>query len=238
MRRYCLLLVSASLVLVAVPVAELVAADKPASWRTTPMAQWSVDDAKAVLTDSPWVKAAHLENLPDLPQSARRDGGDWDQGIGKGVGIAGTGILGPTRMRAARERAHQKPDQGNVLVRWESALPVHAAEVKLGDMDGPEWQTKYYAIAVFDVPVPAHWQSGGLKGIAALKRFQKKDFRPSRVEILRHEDNMVDVVYYFSRSEELTKKDITLVFQAQIGRSVISLPFTVDEMQYQGNPEF
>jgi len=231
MRKCCLFLTFASLL--------AVAADNPAeSWRKKPIAEWSDEDAKQVLTASPWVKIAHLENLPDLPQSARREGGDWDAGIGKGVGIAGTGILGPTRMREARERAHHKPDQGSVLIRWESAVPVHAAEIKLGDMDGPKWQTKYYAITVFDVPVPPHWRSEELKGIAFLKRFQKKDFKPSRVEVLRHEDNEVDVAYYFSRSQELTKKDVTVVFQAQIGRVVVSQPFTIDEMTYEGNQEF
>ena len=231
MRKVCLFLTVASLV--------AAAADNPAaSWRKKPIAEWSEEDAKQVLTDSPWIKIAHLENLPDLPQAARREGGDWDAGVGKGVGIAGTGILGPTRAREAHERAHHKPDQGSVLVRWESAVPVHAAEVKLGDMDGPRWQTKYYAIAVFDVPVPAHWRSEELKGIAFLKGFQNKDFKPSRVEVLRHEDNEVDVVYYFSRSQELTRKDVTVVFQAQIGRVVVSQPFTIDEMQFEGNPEF
>jgi hypothetical protein len=231
MRKVCLFLAIASFV--------AAAADNPAeSWRKKPIAEWNEEDAKQVLTNSPWIKIAHLENLPDLPQAARRESGDWDAGVGKGVGISGTGILGPTRAREARERAHHKPDAGNVLVRWESALPVHAAEVKLGDMDGPEWQTKYYAITVYDVPVPAHWRSEGLKGIASLKRYQKKDFKPSRAEVLRHEENEVDVVYYFSRSQELTKKDVTVVFQAQIGRVVVSQPFTVDEMQFQGNPEF
>jgi len=231
MRKYCLLLAVASLA--------AVAADNPAApWRKKPIAEWNEEDAKQVLTDSPWIKISHLENLPDLPQAARREGGDWDAGVGKGVGIAGTGILGPRRAREARERAHKKPDQGSVLVRWESAVPVHAAEVKLGDMDGPKWQTKYYAIAVFDVPVPPHWRSEELKGIAFLKRYQKKDFKPSRVEVLRNEDNEVDVVYYFSRSQELTKKDVTVVFQAQIGRVVVSQPFTVDEMVFQGNQEF
>ena len=86
--------------------------------------------------------------------------------------------------------------------------------------------------------MPAHWRSEELKGIAFLKRFQKKDLKPSRVEVLRHEENEVDVVYYFSRSQELTKKDVTAVFQAQIGRVVVSQPFTIDEMTFEGNPEF
>jgi hypothetical protein len=182
------------------------AADNPAAaWRKKPIAEWNEENAKQVLTDSPWIKIAHLENLPELPQSARREGGDWDAGVGKGVGISGTGILGPTRAQEARERAHRKPDAGNVLVRWKTQFPYTRPKSSWAIWNGAEWQTKYYAVAVFDVPVPAHWRSEELNGIAFLKRYQKKDFKPSRVEVLRHENNEVDVVYYFSRSQELTR---------------------------------
>jgi hypothetical protein len=37
---------------------------------------------------------------------------------------------------------------------------------------------------------------------------------------------------------ELTKKDVTVVFQARIGRVVASQPFTIDEMTFPGNQAF
>lgn len=214
----------------------LIAAGNP-SWRDKPVDEWDEKDANQVLTDSPWVKTAHLQNLPDLPQSARRDGGDWDSGIGKGVGIAGTGILGPARAAQARARAHEKPDPGDVVVRWESALPVHAAEVRTGETGVPAWQNEYYAVAVYDVPIPSHWNSRELRGIAAIRRYQKKDFKPARVEILDRDDDRVSVVYYFPKTEEITKRDASVWFQAQIGRVFVAQVFSLREMEFEGNLE-
>lgn len=226
-RQICLLSAAAAV---------LVAADNPA-WRSKPVDQWDEKDANQILFDSPWVKNTHLQNLPDLPLAERENGGDWDAGIGKGVGLAGTGILGPTREREAIERAHAKPDPGTVVVRWESALPVHAAELKVGENGAPPWQTEYYAIAVYDVPIPPHWNSRELRGIAYLKRYQKKDFKPARVDILRRDRDTVSVVYFFSKSEEITKKDASILFQAQIGRLFIAQPFDLAQMEFEGQLE-
>ncbi|HXP83631.1 MAG TPA: hypothetical protein VN841_02870 [Bryobacteraceae bacterium] len=69
-----------------------------------------------------------------------------------------------------------QPDLGNVVVRWESALPVRAAERKVGEAGAPVWQGDYYTIAVYDVAPPYHWNlANELKGLAFLKRDKKKD---------------------------------------------------------------
>ncbi len=226
-RKYCLFSAAATF---------LIAADNP-SWRDKPVEQWDEKDANKVLFDSPWVKNTELQNIPDLPLGARHDGGDWDAGIGKGVGIAGTGILGPARAREAIERAHEKPDPGMVVIRWESALPVHAAELKVGETGAPQWQAEYYAIAVYDVPIPPHWNSRELGGIAFLKRYQKRDFKPVRVDILRRDRDTVSVVYLFSKSHEITKKDASVLFHAQIGRLFIAQIFDLGEMEFEGQLE-
>ncbi len=214
----------------------LVAADNPA-WRDKPVEQWNEKDANNILFDSPWVKNTQLQNLPDLSLAERENGGDWTAGIGKGVGLAGTGILGPTRAAEARERAHEKPDPGKVVIRWESALPVHAAELKVGETGAPAWQTNDYAIAVYDCPIPPHWNSREVRGIAFLKRYQKRDFKPERVEILRRDRDTVSVVYYFSKKEEITKHDGSVLFQAQIGRIFMAQVFDLRDMQFEGQLE-
>lgn len=226
-RKYGLLLAAATV---------LFAADNPV-WRNKPVDEWDENDAHQVLAGSPWVKNSQLQNLPDQPQAARRDGGDWDSGIGRGVGLAGIGIFGPTRAAEARARAHEKPDPGTVVIRWESAVPIHAAEVKLKEADVPAWQTDYYAIAVYDVPIPPHWNARELRGIAFLKRYQKKDFKPARVGILRRDDDKVSVVYLFPKTEEITKKDASILFQAQIGRMFIAQIFDLSEMEFEGQLE-
>src|SRR5579862_1380438 len=189
------------------------------SWNTKAVSEWDEQDAKQVLGDSPWVKNAVLQKVPDLSESERRDSGNWEAGIAPGVGLAGLGVLGAARKAEALARAHAHPDLGTVVVRWESAVPVHAAELKLGETSIPAWQGNYYAIAVYDVPPPFRWNlANELKNVSVLKRDNKRDLKPKRVEVLWHDNGLVTVVYLFSRSAEITGKDLAVRFQAQIGR--------------------
>jgi len=207
----------------------------PSSWKNKPMRQWEAEDARQLLLDSPWVKYVTPNEVRDLSASERRDSGDWDADIGKGVGIAGTGILGPMREAEAIRRAHEKPPVPPVMVRWESALPVRAAEQKAGETAVPSLDTDDYAVVIYDIPVPNQWNiSNELKGIAAIRRDHKKDLKPSRVKILRQEDGKATVVYLFPRSVEITKKDGRLEFVAQIRRLVVSSNFFTQDMQLQG----
>jgi hypothetical protein len=208
-------------------------------WKAKPVSQWNEQDAKRVLADSPWVKQVHLQRIPDLSVAQRVDGGNWEAGISGGVGLAGTGLLGPKRAAEAIAKAHARPDPGTVMVRWESALPVQAAEAKLGETGASAGIGDYYAIAVYNITPPFRWNlANQLRGLAALKRDQKKDLKPKRVEVLWHDSGLVTVVYLFSRSAEITRKDLDIRFQAQIGRLFVSQSFAPQEMQFEGKPEF
>jgi hypothetical protein len=208
------------------------------SWQDKPIAQWSEDDAKQILTDSPWVKQLTPQNIRDLSPDERRSGGNMEAGIGKGVGIAGLGILGPTRQAEAIARAHYKPTPDAVVVRWESAPPVRAAEQKVGETGAPMLDPDHYAIVVYDILTPKRWNlDHELKGIAFIKRDNNKNLRPSSVEILRQPDGKATLVYLFPRKVEITKKDGRLEFVAQIGRLFISQFFYTFQMQFQGQLE-
>lgn len=209
-----------------------------AAWTVKPIAQWDQEDGKQVLADSPWVKLVKPGQIRDLSVGEREAGGDWDAGVGHGVGIAGTGILGATREAAAIERAHAKPPAGAVWVRWESALPVRTAEERTGETGAPLVDSDHYAIAVYDIAAPTRWHAEDeLKGIAFLRREKKKDFKPSRVEILRHADGLATIVYFFPRSVEITRKDEWITFGAQVGRLFVTQAFSVEEMQLKGKLE-
>src|SRR5580658_7732354 len=116
------------------------------AWKGKSIAQWTEDDAKQILTDSPWVKQVTPQNVRDLSPDERLAGGDMEAGIGKGVGLAGLGILGPRREAAALARAHYKPTPDAVMVRWESAQPVRVAEQKAGEYGAPTLDSDHYAI--------------------------------------------------------------------------------------------
>lgn len=214
----------------------LVAADD--SWKNKSIPQWDDQDAKRVLTDSPWSKSVKLEQVRNLSKFERRDGGDWEAGIGPTVGFDGFDFLDPYREALAIARAHQHPDLGSVMVRWESALPIRSAETKIGEAGDPMWVGDYYVIAVRKVPTPVRWNlANELKGVAYLRRDKKKDLRPSRVVIQRHDEGLATVVYLFPRSIEITKNDHDVRFIAQIGRLFVSSFFFPEEMEFQGAPE-
>ena len=221
-----------------VPLAAVLLSAADSSWKDKPIPQWEQEDAKQVLTDSPWVKQVTPQNVRDLSPDERREGGNMEAGIGKGVGLAGLGLLGPRRQAEALARAHFKPTPDAVVVRWESALPVRAAEQKAGETGVPTVDSDHYAIVVYDILTPKRYNlSRELRGIAFLKRDNKKDMKPSRVEILRQDDGKATLVYLFPRSVEITKKDGRLLFVAQIGRLFVSQFFYTDQMQLQGQLE-
>jgi hypothetical protein len=213
------------------------AVDTP-SWKAKPLEQWDESDAKQVLAESPWVGTATLQPIPNRSPGERRDSGDLEAGIGPGVGIAGTGILGPKKMHEAIERAHTLESPGKVTIRWESALPVRAAETKLGQTPASTLHTGWYAITLYDVPLPRkHWGPGKLKGLAFLKRENKPDFKPSRVEVKRNADGMATVVYLFPRHEEISRGDRQVTFAAQLDRLFVSEFFYPPTMQFAGKLE-
>ena len=128
-----------------------------------------------------------------------------------------------------------------LLVRWESALPVRAAEFKVHEDPPPTLSDDGYSIAVYGVP--ASFAKGDptslgkpLKEMAALRREGKKDVPPIRVEVFQLENSVV-VAYLFPLSAEIGRKDDVVEFSALIGRLQVSQHFLVGEMQFQGKLE-
>jgi hypothetical protein len=225
---------SCSLLLVA---AAFLSADTSPSWKNKPIGQWDNEDARQVLADSPWVGHATLQTIRDRSPAERRDSGDWVTGAGPGVGLVALALFDSPTMEEAIARAHFKPSPGAVPIRWESALPVTTAEAKLGEGTAAPLHNDWYAITLYDVPLPRGWGAVKLKRLAYLKRANKPDFKPSRVEIVRHEDGKATITYLFSRSEEITRKDRSIIFVTQIDRLFVTQFFYPGTMQIEGQLE-
>jgi hypothetical protein len=225
------------------------------SWKDKQIAEWSQEDAKQVLSDSPWVKTV----TPTLSKSAsdgprRSGGGSRGGGIGVGgvgislPGIGGMGrrggIGGPGTGGAGYPRGGQTGGTNDdsrvpatLALRWESALPVRGAELKTHDPNAPIVDEDSYAIAVYGVPGRmALADPDRLKQQATLKRDGKKDIKPSRVEVLQKDDGPV-IVYLFPRTKEITKDDRKVLFDAEIGRLELGQSFYLEDMVYQGKRE-
>ncbi len=204
------------------------------SWKDSPVGQWSEEDAKQLLADSPWSKNVQLDKVRNLSVFERRDGGDWEAGIPSGIGMAELGLLADWREIEALEHAYAVANLGTVSVRWESALPVRAAESRIGEKEIPGIGD-YYAIAVHDLRPPFRWNlANELRGVSFLKLDKKRELKPTRVVILPKANRMATIVYLFPRSAEITKKDQNLVFVAQVGRLFVSVNFFPADMRLDG----
>ncbi len=194
-----------------------------AAWKDKAINQWSVEDARQVLADSPWAKTS-IGTIGRLPnEDQRREGGQM--GPPHGVGFDGVDRNArPVRLK----------------VRWESALPIRAAEFKAGAEELPTLATGGYRIAVYGIPGAVNGDpvslGNPLKKDAALKREGKKDLKPASVEVFQLEDGLA-ALYVFPVSAEIAGEDGTVEFAARIGRISVRQEFHTEEMRFGGKLE-
>lgn len=167
-----LLLISLLLLLPAATL--LTAADQP--WISKRIPEWSEQDAFAVLGDSPWSELTPASLTPLLTAAMRRDGGDMGaQGGGHGgVGFDGMGGLTGYHGAPARKGGPEGDKLPRLVIRWESALPVRAAEIRAKELSAPELDGEEYAIAVYAVnlklaSIELKGLTDALKKVATLK---------------------------------------------------------------------
>ena len=224
-------------VLLAAGGAALAAGDQP--WKDKLIAQWSAEEARQVLTESPWAKTV-------TPEPVAAAAGSGQQRAGIGLGGMGIGMS----RRGGRGGAGRAPDDSGsadagppptLTLRWASAMPVIAAELIAREANAPSVDENSYAIAVYGLPgrmIHGDPRKLGaeLKKRAAIKREGKRDMRPSSVEVLMHDEGPL-ILYLFSRSAEITRRDSQLEFDAEIGRLKLAPVFLPGEMVYQGKLE-
>ncbi len=222
--RYCGFGFSAAIV--------LMAAD---SWRSKQVDQWTEADAKQVLAKSPWVQHPVPGMIPRQSEAARRQGGKMGGSQGQSVQA-----LTPAALFGGPTHARRPSLQNQLEIRWESASPVRAAEIKTHEEDSPEVPANTYAIAVYDVPGLDIGQKGlaeELQRSAALSRDGKNDLRPSQVELLPQANGMSTVVFLFPRTEEITLGDKRVTFSAIFDHVSVAQYFYMKDMQFHGKLE-
>ena len=224
----------------------LIAADSV--WKSKLASQWTEEDARQVLTKSPWAMATRAVITGRLTEEQLREGGQM--GLPRGIGNEGVDSNGSrpkvsphilTGPGGGDRNPRSVPQSITLQLRWENALPVRLAELRLQEIELPTLQGDGYSIAVYGVP------GGGFKGspeqlgqplksLAALKRDGKEDVRPVRVEVFQREIDVV-IVYLFPLSAEISKQDRRIRFEAQIGRIVFAQDFDLSEMEFLGKLE-
>jgi hypothetical protein len=213
-------------------------------WRNKPIASWTDRDAEQVLERSPWAKTTVAGIARRQSEDERRAGGNMGQPTGVGFdGIDDKRVrpVLPTSVFTAAPTPPSKAQLVRLLVRWESALPVQAAELKRGEATPPTLPDNGYSIAVYGVPfTDAKGDPLSLardfKESAFLKREGKPNVKPFRVEAFELEQSVV-VVYEFPSWAEISKNDGVVEFTALIGRLEVSQRFDVADMLFQGKLE-
>jgi hypothetical protein len=222
-------------------------ADDPA-WRSKAIPEWTEDDARQILTDSPWSKLVAATVLPVPTEEQRRESGYM--GERHGIGYDGVDERLPRTVKQTLELILTGKDPRqlpvvslNLNLRWETALPVRAAERKsaAASAEPPLCAGEGYCIAVYGVPdAPFKGNPKKLgdpfKKDAVLRRQGRKDVKPSSVEVTVQEGGLV-LVYRFPPTAEITRSDRFVEFRAQIGRLVFAQWFELDRMLFQGKLE-
>jgi hypothetical protein len=223
-------------------IAQLTTADAP--WISKRIPEWNEKDAFLILSDSPWSKktAASLTRL--MTASQRRDGGDMaaQDGAHRGIGLANAGNLVGTGGAIKRPGEGAESEHLKLRIRWESAMPVQAAELRTHDTSAPELDGEDYAIAVYDVSltlaaVDLKTLETDLKRIAVLKIEGRTEVKPSRVAAVEMGGGMANIIYFFPRSAHITAEDQRLEFDGQVGRIVFAQYFYPAEMKFLGKLE-
>jgi hypothetical protein len=240
-RKLCL---TSFVLSVSLAVSILAAADAP--WMAKRIAEWNEKDAYLILSNSPWSKTAPVTLARLMTAAERREGGDMaaqDGGHG-GIGLQNAGNLVGRGPNGAIVRPGQGAEDQHikVAIRWESALPVQAAELRTHDTSAPELDGEDYAIAVYAVSlklasVELKGLEEDLKRLAVLKVEGRKDFRPTRVVAVEMGGGMANVIYFFPRSAHITAEDQRIVFQGQVGRLLFGQYFYPAEMKFLGKLE-
>jgi hypothetical protein len=209
-------------------------------WTDKPVEQWNEQDAKQILSGSPWVKKITPAQLPNVSEAARRQSGYMGGGQGAGVGLTALSPSVVTGVGSSGTSRKRRRGPGPVEVRWESARPVRIAEQAAREEDPPAWQGDMYAIAIYDVPgldVDQKGLAAELKHAALLKAGRKKELHAAEVQLLPQEGDFTTILYLFPRSVEITIDDAHVEFWAKFGRLTITQNFDLREMQLQGKLE-
>jgi hypothetical protein len=211
------------------------------SWKDKPISDWTEQDARQILSDSPWAKTVTAGLTRVQTEDERREGGNMGQPHGVGFDGVGEKEAKPRIPNIFDRSTPSAPGFVKLRVRWETALPVRVAELKAREIEPPTLEGEGYRIAVYRVP--ASYVNGDpktlgnpLKKLASLKREGKKDVKPSSVEVFQREDGMA-VVYLFPLSAEISMKDAVVDFEAVIGRIVLKQSFPVQQMLFEGRLE-
>jgi hypothetical protein len=245
------------------------------AWKNTDFTKWSPEDSKKVLTKSPWAKEVSVSmgqgTMPTGNGSRRGGGGGGMAGTdaggmgGMGGGGGGRGMGGGGGGGGEMGGGYSAPSL-NLIIRWESAIPVKEAAMKLNYGDHlPAKGEKGYTL---DAPQNNYILSvtglrlGGARGrtregaddqpAEGTPRSQAdriKDQLMTSTQLVRKgkdpiapADVMVNantnVVYIiFPKADVISDDDKDVEFRLTMGRIQVKEKFSLKDMHFSGKLE-
>jgi hypothetical protein len=234
--------------------AALCAAD---AWKNTDFTQWSQDDAKKVLTKSPWAKEVSVSTgqpgaMPSSGRSKRGGGG----GDSDGSGMGGRGGMGGDEGRSGAPSA-------NLIIRWETAIPVKEALMKMnygdhlpakGDkgytLDAPR---ENYILSVTGLRMGGRNRQQGAdaqaEGTPQSQADRMKDQLMTSTQLLRKgkdpiapvnvvvNANTNTVYLVFPKTDAISDDDKDVEFRLTLGRILVREKFSLKDMHFSGKLE-
>ena len=229
-------------------------------WKTKDFTRWSDEDVARTLKDSPWAKEA-MATVD--PKEAKRESKESGISMGAPVDPANGGMPGgPGRppvggvsgpLAAPDSVAAGMPTM-RVAVRWESALPVKEAmlRLKFGDRLPAESDPgytlnraeKYYIVAVVGLEMPKGGRDSEASARMRDELLGTAKLTPKGGAAVYAEEVKVnppeareEVLFYFPKSPEIAASGKDVVFECQLGAFEIRKAFKPKEMVYRGKLE-
>jgi hypothetical protein len=219
-------------------------------WEKKAPEDWTNEEVETILTDSPWAQFGSISFVGDKSQPI--GGGS----SGGGIGFPGrrSPTSGPTnrtgqpnggwggKFSAAGSESRGFVD-GDVVVRWSSALPIRQAleRVSAGDSaPRPELLRDYYMVSLSRVPpgmARLADEPEKLRTAAHLTPKDRASMRAARIEI-RPQPGLPGVDFYFPRKTELSADDRQIVFELVAEDYELKAKFKPRDMIYRGKLEF
>jgi hypothetical protein len=217
------------------------------SWTKKPFNQWNDEDLKKFMSDSPWAKSQTMST--SAPGGASMDmggggggGGGDDEGGGGGGGGRGGGGGG------AGGGGGRRPATINLVMSWQSALPVKQANVR-SKMSGPgevpadaqsylNTPDEFYIVMVQGLP-----QRVAQQALADQAKVKKSVIKAGKREIplaklaTRPAGGNVDVVLFFEKTEAIKVEDNEIEVDAKLGMFEMKKKFRLKDMVVNGKLE-
>jgi hypothetical protein len=217
-------------------------------WNSKDPAQWTDKEVTQILTHSPWAKQASVESPGNQGRMGFPGGGGMGR-AGAGVGGIGGGGMGGGRGTGGGGMGQDSGGGGwggsgmqnvHALVRWESALPVTAAEKKAA----PAEAAQSYIVSVSGLPSRqnnangedsdrAERMSGIVKEYTSLDRKGKDSISPDRVDFTEDVDGGTWRITFPRAGNPITLEDKDVTFITKIGRVSLKAKFSLKEMMFK-----